>query len=850
MRKIIFLVACAISIINLKAQVALPVAATGNVLVNGTTANNASIASTATAGFKLSINGAAIHWGTGVNTVTSPTMYFRNTTATTGRIYGINSDNTGLFSIADATGTTSPLTHVNRFVINALGNIGIGISTPTSVLHLKAGTATASTAPLKFTSGTNLTTPEAGTMEFNGTSLFFTPSTARKTIAFADLSNITGALGIANGGTGQTTLASGDMLYASAANTLSKRTIGTTGQVLTVVGGLPAWATPAAGGTNYWTATGNDISSNNTGNVGIGNAAPLIALDVKALIGLGNNLATSGGSLLFGSTNGALGNPGAYISGEKTGLWGNRMDFYARDGAGALMKNIMSISGENGNVGIGTISPISNAKLHVVGNALISGNITSPGSGAGSEKLGYGATTDANNYSLAMGYLATTTGHESVAVGSNAKAASLSVALGSNAQATGFASTMIGSGAADNGVSYLTGIGASIINPGYFSGGSYLNSGMINIGYNNTSTGFNYTHLLGANLTADRNNQMLIGNGLAGGFLNDIVLGGGLSNNLAANYGPLSIRTTDGSGANSAGMPLNFKGGKSTGSGWGGYLSFYTTPAGVSGSAVNAEVERMRIDALGNVGIGTSLPSQKLHVYGTNPGLFLDGDASSYYTNITLKSVIGSGYLNNYGPYSWHSGLWSIATSANNQPSGIGATTHGNFAVTLDPSLIPFNVMGAQNQTNDLFRVNKNVSPTYGGIDEQSVFAINKDGNVGIGTTYTADVNYKLFVETGIRTRKVKVDNVTPWPDYVFKPTYKLPSLNELEKYLQKNQHLPDVPTAIEVEKNGIDLGDNQAILLKKVEELTLYMIELNKKVEALAKENEELKKKINPTNQ
>jgi hypothetical protein len=69
-----------------------------------------------------------------------------------------------------------------KMVIKGSGNVGIGQSTPTAVLHLKAGTATASTAPLKFTSGTNLTTAEAGAMEFNGTNLFFSPSTTRHTV--------------------------------------------------------------------------------------------------------------------------------------------------------------------------------------------------------------------------------------------------------------------------------------------------------------------------------------------------------------------------------------------------------------------------------------------------------------------------------------------------------------------------------------------------------------------------------------------------------------------------------------------------------------------------------------------
>lgn len=119
----------------------------------------------------------------------------------------------------------------------------------------------------------------------------------------------------------------------------------------------------------------------------------------------------------------------------------------------------------------------------------------------------------------------------------------------------------------------------------------------------------------------------------------------------------------------------------------------------------------------------------------------------------------------------------------------------------------------------------------------------NTTGNVGIGTTNITDVNYKLFVETGIRTRKVKVDQDN-WPDYVFSNSYKLCSLTELEKFIKENKHLPDVPSAKKVEKEGVDIGSTQSILLRKIEELTLYVIEQSKEMKALKKEITELKSK------
>ena len=98
------------------------------------------------------------------------------------------------------------------------------------------------------------------------------------------------------------------------------------------------------------------------------------------------------------------------------------------------------------------------------------------------------------------------------------------------------------------------------------------------------------------------------------------------------------------------------------------------------------------------------------------------------------------------------------------------------------------------------------------------------------GNANTTD--YKLHVADGIRTEHVKVDLQTAWADYVFEADYHLKSLSEVEAYIEQNGHLPDVPSAEEVAANGIELGEMNKILLQKIEELTLYVIELEKKID------------------
>ena len=114
--------------------------------------------------------------------------------------------------------------------------------------------------------------------------------------------------------------------------------------------------------------------------------------------------------------------------------------------------------------------------------------------------------------------------------------------------------------------------------------------------------------------------------------------------------------------------------------------------------------------------------------------------------------------------------------------------------------------------------------------------------NVGIGTTQTTA---NLYVHGIVKSKEVKVEATVTVPDYVFEKSYDLKSLSEVEKYITQNKHLPEIPSAKLIEKEGINVGEMQLGLLKKIEELTLYMIDINKTVTNLKQENIALKKEI-----
>lgn len=126
------------------------------------------------------------------------------------------------------------------------------------------------------------------------------------------------------------------------------------------------------------------------------------------------------------------------------------------------------------------------------------------------------------------------------------------------------------------------------------------------------------------------------------------------------------------------------------------------------------------------------------------------------------------------------------------------------------------------------------------------------NGQVGIGAGIGAfpqqlaapnavsanDFNYNLFVTGGILTEEVRIRNQSTWADYVFQDNYELKSLTEVETYINENGHLPNVPSAEQVEAEGIAVSEMMTIQQEKIEELTLYIIQLSKEVEALKAAN------------
>jgi hypothetical protein len=237
----------------------------------------------------------------------------------------------------------------------------------------------------------------------------------------------------------------------------------------------------------------------------------------------------------------------------------------------------------------------------------------------------------------------------------------------------------------------------------------------------------------------------------------------------------------------------------------------------------------------GNVGIGTSAPSSNLEITKPTIGTSLKIQSTG--------SIAGSIYGLFEAKYAGAGNLGLFITSSNflrlSAPSGY-SFSGGNMGIGTTSPAQKLDVIGIVNAQG--FHING--VPFAGGGSQWSTSGTTvfyNAGNVAIGTSSTG--SFKLAVEGKIGAREINVTTTNPWPDFVFKSNYQLPSLQSIDSFIRENGHLPGVPSAAEVEENGQNLGEMNSILLKKIEELTLYVIDLKKDVDSLRAENTTLKK-------
>ena len=302
-------------------------------------------------------------------------------------------------------------------------------------------------------------------------------------------------------------------------------------------------------------------------------------------------------------------------------------------------------------------------------------------------------------------------------------------------------------------------------------------------------------------------------------------------------------------------------------------------------------VERMRITTGGNIGIGIATPANRLHIAAPTTSA----------PQLRLSDATGSWQL-------WGSGNFRVRDGANNDRLFIQANT-GNVGIgsvipdarlevvdsnpsiqvqssaaisgTLEMAVAGCNTcfstqskasdgvirlmgggdlllhMPTSGMGNQSVRINSTYKEIFS-VWDNGVVAIGGDLNIkyqqsNLSLPLISAANYQLVVEKGILAEKVKVavKNTANWADYVFANDYKLKPLAEVEAFVKTNKHLPGVPSAEDVVKDGIDMATMDAKLLEKVEELTLYLIDLKKEVDVLKAENNQLKTAIaTPTKQ
>ena len=255
----------------------------------------------------------------------------------------------------------------------------------------------------------------------------------------------------------------------------------------------------------------------------------------------------------------------------------------------------------------------------------------------------------------------------------------------------------------------------------------------------------------------------------------------------------------------------------------------------------NNNVTNMTILPNGNVGIGTITPTSplsfsnalgnKISLWSSGPnndfGIGINSGVMQFYTAGMDKIAFGWGNANSYTEtVAIHTGTGMLAypNVLGNKISFWRNGPNNDFGIGINSGVMQFYTAGMDK-----------IAFGWGNANAftETITFFTGSGQMGLGTTNLG--SYKLSVNGNIRTKEVVVE--TGWADYVFEKSYKLMPIPELEEFIGRHRHLPNIPSAKEVEEKGLSLGDTQKKMMEKIEELALYIIELKKEIELL-KEN------------
>lgn len=225
----------------------------------------------------------------------------------------------------------------------------------------------------------------------------------------------------------------------------------------------------------------------------------------------------------------------------------------------------------------------------------------------------------------------------------------------------------------------------------------------------------------------------------------------------------------------------------------------------------------------GNI-YGKSVNSQYSNLYRFG-GIYFTWDSDSYGTNI-------------------HHSIRS--TDNNSYSDDLTMNSFGHLRFNFDSNSNGTNVFQIGHEStgtgNTLFHLNESGQLGLGTTSPVSGFKLDVNGNINArglvsigGATLPSSPAGVLYVDGASYFTDINVKAVNAWPDYVFSKTYKLRTLKETEEFIEENSHLPEVPSAKEIEEDGIDVAEMNTILLKKIEELTLHLIDQNKQLEELS---------------